>query len=194
VEAATLAIQGGVRGLVSSSWAHWTARSIYQGLYSRGIIAGTSTPDELLGKMPREYAKRMSSYQCRLLAKQLRKTSVQDHRRKLKRIYEGELESAGLPVFQIPNYADPVLLRYPVRVRDKKAVVKEAERRRIELGDWYTHPIDRPEGLDTEVFAYSSGTCPEGERASLEVVNLPMHSGVTEKTVEAVVQFLKEVA
>ena len=87
-----------------------------------------------------------------------------------------------------------MLLRYPVRVRDKKAVLKEAERRRIELGDWYTHPVDRPEGLDAELFAYRSGTCPEGEQAAAEVVNLPMHSGVTQEIARTTVQFLKEVA
>ena len=97
-------------------------------------------------------------------------------------------------MFQIPKYADPVLLRYPVRVRDKKAILKEAERRRIELGDWYTHPIDQPQGLDAEAFAYRSGTCPVGERAAQQVVNLPMHSRVTEETVDTVVKFLKEVA
>lgn len=194
LEAGTLAIQVCIGTLISSSRAHWTARSIYQALYSRGITTGTSTPDELLGKMPPGYAKRMSKYQCRLLDKQLRKTSVQDHRRKLRIIYEAQLESVGLPVFQIPKYADPVLLRYPVRVRDKKAILKEAERRRIELGDWYTHPIDQPQGLDAEAFAYRSGTCPVGERAAQQVVNLPMHSRVTEETVDTVVKFLKEVA
>ena len=193
-EVSMLAGQVFARSFFSSSWAHWTMRSLYQWLYKHGLTTGTSTPDELQGKMPRGYAKRMAGYQRRLLQKRLRNSSVQAHRRRLKNLYDAALESAGLHVFKIPDYADPVLLRYPIAVADKKRALAEAERRRIELGDWYTHPIDRPQGLDAEVFAYRSGTCPRGERAAREIVNLPMHSGVNEKTVETVVQFLKGIA
>jgi perosamine synthetase len=193
-EVVMLAGQVVARSFFSSSWAHWTMRSVYQWLYRRGLTVGTSTPDEMRGKMPREYAKRMSGYQRRLLQKRLRDSSVQAHRRRLKNLYDAALESAGLRAFEIPDYADPVLLRYPVAVADKGRALAQAERRRIELGDWYTHPIDRPEGLDAEVFAYRSGTCPRGERAAREIVNLPMHLGVNERTVETLVEFLKEVA
>jgi perosamine synthetase len=193
-EVAMLAGQVVARSFFSSSWAHWTMRSLYQWLYMHRLTTGTSAPDELLGKMPREYAKRMSGYQRRLLQKGLRNDSVQAHRRHLKKLYDQALECAGLRAFKIPDYADPVLLRYPVAVADKKRALAEAERRRLELGDWYTHPIDRPQGRDAEIFAYRSGACPRGERAAREIVNLPMHSRVNEKTVETVVEFLKEVA
>jgi len=194
LEVTLLAGQVVARGLFSSSTAHWVARSIYQRLYRRGLVIGTSTPDELQGNMPVAYPKQMSAFQRWLLERRLAETSVQTHRRRLKSLYDGALESAGLPVFAVPDYADAVLLRYPVRVPNKKQVLAEAERRWIELGDWYAHPIDPPQGLRAEVFDYRAGMCPEGERAAAEVVNLPMHSGVKEKTVTKVVSFLKEVA
>ncbi|HXW54785.1 MAG TPA: DegT/DnrJ/EryC1/StrS family aminotransferase [Candidatus Cybelea sp.] len=193
-QVALLASQVAVGRLFPSSWAHWTARSIYQWLYRRGFLIGTSTPDELRGEMGRGYAKRMSGFQQWLLKKQLADKSVQTHRRRLKGIYDAALDGAGLPVFEIPNHADPVLLRYPVRVGNKKRALREAQRRHIELGDWYAHPIDRPEGLQAEALAYRSGMCPEGERAAAEVVNLPMHLRVTEKTAHEAVDLLKEIA
>jgi perosamine synthetase len=193
-EIALLASQVAVRELFSSSWAHWTARSIYQFFYRRGLLIGTSTPDELRGKMPLAYAKQMSNFQKWLLKKQLADKSVEIHRRRLKEIYDQALGSVGLSEFPIPEDTDPVFLRYPVRVRNKKRALAEAQRRRIELGDWYTHPIDRPEGLKAETFAYRSGMCPEGEHAAAEVVNLPMHLRVTEKSAHEVVEFLKEIA
>jgi perosamine synthetase len=193
-QVALLASQVAVRRLFSSSRAYWTARSVYQRLYRRGFLIGTSTPGELRGEMTPGYAKQMSSFQQRLLKKQLADKSVETHRRRLKEIYDAALRSAGLPVFQVPNHVDPVFLRYPVRVGNKKRALWEAQRRHIELGDWYAHPIDRPEGLAAEAFAYRSGMCPEGERAAAEVVNLPMHVRVTEETAHEVVDFLKEVA
>ena len=193
-ETAALAVQVAVRGMFSSSWAHWTARSVYQRLYRRGLAVGTSTPAELQGKMPPRFAKRMSAFQRWLLRKRLAKTSIQTRRRDLKSFYDAALQTAGLPTFHIPSYADPVLLRYPVRVRNKKQALAEAERRRIEIGDWYAHPVDLPEGLAADVFAYRQGMCPEGERAAREVVNLPMHSSVTDKIASHAVGLLKEFA
>jgi dTDP-4-amino-4,6-dideoxygalactose transaminase len=73
-------------------------------------------------------------------------------------------------------------------------VLAEARRRRIELGDWYKNPVQTSNDSDVEYFGYRWGMCPEGERAAAEVVNLPMHSRVTEKTAHKVVEFLKGVA
>ena len=190
-EVALLASQVAIRELFSSPRAYATAKSIYQWFYRRGLLVGTSTPDEFRGKMPAEYAKQMSGFQLRRLKKQLANESVQIHRRHVKKTYDAALECAGLPVFSIPEGTDPVLLRYPVRVRDKKSALAEAQRCGIELGDWYAHPIDVPKGLEAEAFGYRTSMCPEGERSSAEVVNLPMHLRVNEKTAQEAVDFLK---
>ena len=93
-----------------------------------------------------------------------------------------------------PEYADAIPLRYPVRVSDKKRVLAEARGRRIELGDWYPHPIDLPNGVNGAAFGYQEGMCPEGERAAREVINLPMHGGISEREAQRIVDFLKQVA
>jgi dTDP-4-amino-4,6-dideoxygalactose transaminase len=193
-EAVLLAAQVVVHKLFLTPRLYWMARTAYQWSYSRGVLVGSSTDEELRGVMPLEYCKRMSGFQEWLLRRLLATASLQAHRRLLKEIYDSALAAAGLPVLRIPEYADPVLLRYPVRVRNKNHVLAEARRRWIELGDWYKHPVDRPEESDSADFGYRTGMCPEGERASREVVTLPMHSRVTEAIARHSVNFLKELA
>lgn len=190
-----VAMQVGVREVFSSPWVYWTARNAYRWLSARGVFVGSSTAEELRGVRPgaADYDKRMSGFQEWLLKRRLSNTSVVDHRRRLRAVYEAALESAGLPTLDLPPGADPVLLCYPVRVREKQRILEEAQRRRIELGDWYRYPVDRPDGVGEEVFAYRTGTCPEGERAGREVVTLPMHARVTGSGAREIVNFLKEV-
>jgi dTDP-4-amino-4,6-dideoxygalactose transaminase len=166
--------------------------AVYQYLYRRGVLVGTSSEEEFRAEKPADYAKRMPGFQQWLLKRRLRNTSVRQHRRRLKQVYEAALDRAGLPVLEIPAYANPVLLRYPVRSPAKTRIMREARRRRIELGDWYKHPVDVPERSSPEIFGYHSGLCPEGERAAKEVINLPMHSGINEHSAEKIVRFVKE--
>lgn len=192
--AALLAVQFYLRSMLSAPWIQLSIKVAYQALYRRGLLVGTSTPDELRGQMPVGYSKLMSGFQRGLLATKLEDLGVITHRRRLKSIYDEALAAAGFPAFVFAPDSDPVLLRYPVRVRDKKNVLALAERRHIEIGDWYTAPVDRPENLSAKLFAYEEGACPEGERAGREVVNLPMHPGINERRARAAVQLLRESA
>jgi len=193
-EIAVLAMQVGIRKLISHPRIDGIMKKIYQALYSRGLVVGTSSKEELRGEIPSQYAKRMSSFQEWLLCRSLRDNRVVMHRRRLKRVYDAALEAAGLPVLRLPEGIDPVLLRYPVRVEHKVRVLAEAKRRGFEIGDWYSHPIDRPESLSAEVLGYQQGSCPQGELAAREVVNLPMNLNVTEESARRVVEFLREFA
>jgi dTDP-4-amino-4,6-dideoxygalactose transaminase len=189
-----LAAQVGIRRLLAHPRIDWAVKKIYQGLYSRGLVLGTSSKEELRGKMPAGYAKRMSLFQERLLRRSLRDGSIVLHRRRLKDIYDRALQSVALPILHVPEGIDPVLLRYPVRVKDKAKVLAEAKGRGFDIGDWYSHPVDRPESLSDDAIGYLAGSCPEGERASREVINLPMSRGVTEQSALRMVQFLKKFA
>src|SRR5713226_685736 len=193
-EIAVLAMQVGIRKLISHPRIDGIMKKIYQALYSRGLVIGTSSKEELRGEIPSQYAKRMSSFQEWLLRRSLRDSRVVMHRRRLKTVYDAALVAAGLPVLRLSEGIDPVLLRYPVRVRHKLRVLAEAKRRGFEIGDWYSQPIDRPESLSAEVFGYQQGSCPQGELAAREVINLPMNLNVTEESARRVVEFLKKFA
>lgn len=181
------------RSLVSSPRSYWIATAVFRRLARLGVFIGTNDGGEFDGKMPEHYLKRMSGFQEWLLRKRIAATALLVRRRNLKRVYDEALRASGLPQLRIDDYADPVLLRYPVRVRNKSAVISRAQKRRIELGDWFNHPL-HPREANAEAFGYCPGFCPEGERAAQEVVNLPLTERTTEKTARNAVEFLKQVA
>jgi perosamine synthetase len=189
-----LAAQVAARKILTLPRIYWLVRNTYYALYRRGLLVGSSSREELRGEMPATYAKRMSSFQQWLLKRRLAKYSSQGHRRRLQKTYATAVGSFGFPVLDVPSYADPVLLRYPVRVSNKSRVLAEAKRRGVEIGEWYTHPVDKPEGMDARALGYHQGMCPEGERAAREVIHFPMGPEVTEKSVLQMVRFVKELS
>lgn len=170
------------------------AKACYQALYSRGVVVGTSSAEELHGRMSAGYAKRMSGLQEWLLRRELRDDRILNHRRRLRAIYDDDLRDAGIATFVVPEHADPVLLTYPVRVRQKDQLLREAARRGFELGEGYNGPVDCPKALGLEAFAYRGGMCPEGERAANETVNLPMTGRTSERRARKIVEFLAKSA
>lgn len=192
-EVSFLAGQLVARSFVSSPKSYWMAAEAFRRLARAGVLIGTNDGGEFEGKMPEHYAKKMSALQEWLLRKRMASTAVLVRRRNLKQVYDEALRASGLPLLHIEDHADPVLLRYPVRVRNKAQVIARAQRRRIELGDWFNHPL-HPREANAEAFGYQSGLCPEAERAAAEVVNLPLTESTTEKTARKAVEFLKQVA
>lgn len=189
-EAALLRAQVLARSLFSSPREYWAALKLYRALSRAGICIGSSLEEELLGEKPLGYAKRMCQFQERLLARQLAASAgIVLHRKRLQRIYQAALARAGLPVLHIPDYADPVLLRFPVRVTNKRALLENARRNRVELGDWFDHPL-HPKESDAQAFGYETGMCPEAEKAAGEVVNLPVHARITEEEAVRIVGFV----
>jgi perosamine synthetase len=192
-ELSLLAGQLTAQKIFSSPRSYWSAAEAFRRLSHLGIFVGTNEDGEFEGRMPEEYAKKMSRLQEWLLRRRLANQALPVRRRNLKLVYDEALRSCGLPTLHVSENADPVLLRYPVRVKNKDEVLQQARRRRIELGDWFNHPL-HPREANAEAFGYRRGICPEGERAAHEVVNLPLTERTTEKTAREAVDFLKQVA
>jgi dTDP-4-amino-4,6-dideoxygalactose transaminase len=84
---------------------------------------------------------------------------------------------------------DPVMVRYPVRIAEKEKALREASSHGIELGSWFEcplHPIETP----LAKYDYTPGLCPQAEKASRQVVNLPLHPRAGEGTVRKTVDFI----
>jgi perosamine synthetase len=193
-ECTLLAAQVAGRSLVSSSSAFWLARGTYRFLTRAGLAIGSSAEVELRGSKPPGYAKRMSSFQLRLLGHKLAGFAQHiPHRQHLKVVYDQVLTDAGFPILEVPQQVDPVLLRYPVRVGNKMEVLEAARRNRMELGDWFDYPL-HPKGSDSSAFGYREGICPNAEEAASQVVNLPVHDGVSEDTATKTIVLLKRIA
>jgi dTDP-4-amino-4,6-dideoxygalactose transaminase len=106
-------------------------------------------------------------------------------------MYDELLSQAGFDIPSIPQEMDPVLVRYPLRVSDKQKALAQAPSYGVEIGSWFEcplHPIETPMHL----YDYQAGMCPVAEKASREVINLPLHPRAGIKTVQQTVNFIKK--
>ncbi len=167
------------------------AQSVFRYLTKKGAVVGSSSTSEYEPVMAGDFFKGISSVQARSGLKQLKKVEANmSHRRKMAELYDRLLEEKGR---QGRNYdraaAEPVMVRYPVRIAEKAKALAEAARAGVELGSWFEcplHPIETP----LSVYDYEIGMCPEAEKAASEVVNLPLHPRAGEKTVRRSVEFI----
>jgi perosamine synthetase len=167
---------------------YWTAQSILHLLSRCGLFVGSSNDSELAGELPSDHEWRMSDFQKQVGTGQLPK-AVQDlgRRRRLAGHYDEVLRMQG---WSIPaRTPETVLLRYPLQVKDKPALLEQARRARVELGCWFETPL-HPAPLEAHaVFGYRLGDCPNAELAAAQAVNLPMHDRIDLQEAQRILQF-----
>lgn len=168
-------------------------QNVFRWLTKRGLVVGSSSTAEFTSTMPDNFFKGMSTVQAWTGLQQLHKIEANiAHRREMKRVYDELLAERDWPLPEIPAEADSVLVRYPVRVADKGLALATASRHFVELGSWFEcplHPMTTPMGE----YDYHTGMCPEAERASREVVNLPMHPRANARTAKRSVEFIASI-
>jgi perosamine synthetase len=168
------------------------AQTVFRFLTRKGVVLGSSKYDEYaLAPMEKDFFKRMSSIQAESGLRQLQRVEKNIiHRKRMTELYDELLERRGWPMRKYDkSLIDPVMVRYPVRVAEKNNALEEAVKAGIELGNWFNSVLHQIE-TSLEVYEYKVGMCPEGERAAREVVNLPLHARVNERTVKKTVDFI----
>lgn len=169
------------------------ATSLFRWMTRKGLVIGSSSTSEFEPNMPDGFFMGMSAGQARAALSQMRKIDRNiAHRREMRLVYDELLKAAGWSLPALPDYMDPVLVRYPVRVSDKDRAIAEAPGRGIELGTWFEcplHPIETP----MELYDYQIGMCPVAEQACREVVNLPTHIRAGRRTAERSVRFVADI-
>lgn len=168
------------------------AANVFRWLTKKGVVVGSSSTCEFAPKMAEDFFMAMSLSQSRAGLRQLKKIEANiAHRKQMRYVYDDLLTRAGWTVPAIPDTMDPVLVRYPVRITDKATALAKAPSAGVEIGSWFEcplHPIETPMNL----YDYTDGMCPVAERASRQVVNLPLHPRADEKTARKTVAFLTE--
>lgn len=165
-------------------------QSIYRRLTRAGLVIGSSSTDEFMPEQDAQFFKGMGNAQARAGLRRLRhlpKTIA--HRRELTRLYDSLLAEADWPLARIPDCMDPSLVRYPVRVADKRRAIAEAASRFVELGTWFETPL-HPAETNLDVYGYTNGMCPVAEEACRQVVNLPVHPRATARTARRTVDYI----
>lgn len=171
------------------------AQSIFRYLTKKGVVVGSSSRSEFEPTMACDFFKAMSAMQARSGLKQLERAEQNiARRRKIAQLYDELLGEKG---WQCRNYdrsvMEPVMVRYPVRIGEKNKALAQAPRAGVELGSWFEcplHPIETP----LAAYDYEVGMCPQAEKASNEVVNLPLHSRVDERVAKKTVEFITSFA
>ncbi|MHC4159150.1 MAG: DegT/DnrJ/EryC1/StrS family aminotransferase, partial [Planctomycetota bacterium] len=167
------------------------AERLFRYLTKKGAVVGSSSTSEFNPVMADDFFKGMSNVQAKAGLQQLKKIEQNiTHRKKIAHLYDELLEEQGWLARQYDtSVMDPVMVRYPVRITEKDKALVEAAKAGIELGSWFEcplHPIETP----LDAYDYETDMCPEAEKASREVVNLPLHPRVNEKTAKKTVEFI----
>lgn len=167
------------------------AQSLFRWLVRKGVVVGSSSTAEFKPTMADDFFKAMSCIQVKSGLRQLKKIEYNiAHRKEMAKLYDEMLSEKGWVPRQYDSAVqDPVMVRYPVRIRQKEKALAEAASAGVELGSWFEcplHPIETP----LEAYDYEVGMCPEAEKASKEVVNLPLHPRAGAKTVKRSIEFI----
>ena len=166
-------------------------QQIFRYLTKKEIVVGSSAISEFKPEMACDFFKAASCVQARSGLRQLKKIERNiTHRKEMSQLYDRLLEERGWSAHQYDaSIMQPVMVRYPVRITEKDKALTKAAKAGIELGSWFEsplHPIETP----LAAYDYQVGMCPEAEKASNEVVNLPLHLRANEKTVKRTVEFI----
>jgi perosamine synthetase len=167
------------------------AQNLFRYLTQKGVVVGSSATCEFQPRMAEDFLKLMSSIQARSGLKQLRRLDKNiAHRKQMARLYDRLLAGKGWPVRQYdPKVSDPVMVRYPVRIKEKQKAIAGAAKAGIELGTWFESPL-HPAETPLAPYDYIEGMCPNAEKAAREVVNLPLHPRVSERVAKKTVDFV----
>jgi perosamine synthetase len=137
---------------------------------------GDHQPSNL--SLPGDYATRYTSLQARIGLTQLRKSDfILSRRRAMAELY-------GKVLHEIPNLTPAPIVEgasyspYTVRVKDRDAIgfAQKMRAKGIETGHTFNYAVPNLE----KYRPYAQGLYPSAEQTGREVVNLPMHTDLTE--------------
>ncbi len=106
------------------------------------------------------------------------------HRLTLAATYKKALSNATQKIN--PN-TEPIYLRYSIEVANQAQLLKSTRSAGILLGDWYREVIT-PSSTPLTKLGYRSGSCPQAEKLSKRIVNLPTNPLTTGTQAARVIQ------
>jgi len=107
-----------------------------------------------------------------LLLHQLKKfDQIQKQRTRICQIYQQKISNSQFLNLKFQTSNLP-LNRYPLLLKNREQVIKQAKKKNIYLGTWYSQPV-APKSLDLKKMRYELGTCPTAEKICQRIINLP---------------------
>jgi perosamine synthetase len=146
---------------------------------------------EKRGKKPGYFPKRLPNALALLAFNQFKKLDrFNEHRKEIARFYFENLKNTNFIIPSVFEDRDNIFLRFPVRHHNAHHIIREAWKKNMLIGDWYTTAI-APYDTKMDKLEYYFGECPGAEALSGETLNLPTHINISEEDARKIVAFLK---
>ena len=143
---------------------------------------------ERFGGKPSVFPQKMSGALAALATNQLKKLGkFNEHRKKIADFYLKELRNKGVTL--PPKLEGAIWIRFPIKVRNAKELYIFAKEKGILLGNWYKEvvmPVN-----STYSAGYVTGSCPNAEKITKEIINLPTYPTLSIEEANNVVQLVK---
>lgn len=144
---------------------------------------------EKKGERPLIFPGKMPDALAILALNQLEKLNdFNKKRQKFGQFYFNNLKHSGLVL--PPKEKGAIWLRFPIRIKNAESLYRCALRKSALLGRWYRGVLQPAQSLD--LIGYKIGSCPNAEKYSEEVVNLPTYPTMTFKHAIQVIRTVKQ--
>jgi dTDP-4-amino-4,6-dideoxygalactose transaminase len=168
---------------------YWPVRNMFHLLGYIGAAESNYNPvnknqiaDDFFLKMPKSLKRRMTRKFSEIAA-------ITEHSRWVSNQYQTKINSAQIYHPEPPPDSDTVFARYPLLVNDKKMILENARKAKVELAEWYTTPVHPLTDNELSLVGYHQNSCPNAQNRCDQVVTLPTHMGVKKEDVEQILSF-----
>ena len=177
-----------VRAIMKAPAIYWPMIKLYRFLSKNNLIVGSSQGNELAKpEIPNGFLKKMSPIQMKTGIAELKKLDQYvTHRKNIAKQYDEFLQQMGIKVY---THQDHAYLKYPILVKDRSLFLQLAEKKSIELGDWFISPI-HPIEENYHLWNYEYGQFPIAENIAKHCINLPTNKDITPQKLACIISFL----
>lgn len=191
--AGNILLQLGLSGLLYRPIIYNLGKYVIAVMFKAGIFKISTPYPEKEAKIADNYLIKLSNQQASLLSRQWKRLKQVKNmsQETSKYFYESLKNIPTIIPFPIRNDRSLNLIRYPLIIENRQDLVDVFRKHNIDLGLWFTAPISSPQ-INHNLFGYVSGTCPESERVSEKVCNLPIHYRVKISEMDRIISMLSE--
>lgn len=120
----------------------------------------------------------LPDWYCQLIVDEFAQSEAQlKHRRQIASIYAETVDSGCLSEKIVDAVPQATNLRFPLFVKNREKVINALKNQGVYISDiWYDAPIAPKKYLSMTNY---SGQCPEAEKVSATILNLPTHINIT---------------
>ncbi|MBS3121404.1 DegT/DnrJ/EryC1/StrS family aminotransferase [Candidatus Woesearchaeota archaeon] len=156
-----------------------------------GLFNTTITKDELNAEKPNCFMIKMHNIFAKIGLEQLKKIDLFNKVRinNAMRLDE-ELKKLNIETPHIIKNVKHIYLRYALCFKERQKLINLFRRNQVDVGCWFDSPI-YPLKENMSLYGYDKGNCPNADKISKEMINLPTHSDMNYHDIKRIINILK---